>query len=767
MRSVGAPGVCAAEPARRVRLRFDGGYEVVTPGRRPGHRYHAVVDEQVTASGGAPPETPAAQAPRGGHRLFNRELSWLAFNHRVLELAADPEAPLLERLRFCSIYANNLDEFFMVRVAGLIDHVVQGTVPSDGSIPQQTLEEIADRCREAQAELEDILHDDLLPALAREGIEIVPLGECSPAEREELDTVFAEQLFPALTPLAVGPGQPFPYISNLSLSVGVTVRDPATGETRFARVKVPEVLPRLIQVGDGTRFVRIDELIANGLPSLFPGMEIVGASTFRVTRDADFEIKEGAGDLLETVDRELSRRRFGDVVRLEIDEAMPAEMRAMLIDALDVDLRQVFAMRPPLDLSGLNVLTRVARPDLRYPAWQPQTPARLASVDGVPVDMFAEIRRGDILVHHPYESFTDSVERFIEQAVADPDVLAIKHTIYRTSGDAPIVPALAVAAEEGKQAVALVEVTARFDEERNIRWARALERAGVHVVHGMVGLKTHCKLALVVRREDGRTRRYVHIGTGNYHPATARAYTDFGLFTCDEGITADVADLFNQLTGFAHPRGYSAIWVAPLHLRDHVVNEIRRCVRGHSDAAPARIAMKMNSLVDATVIEELYAASQAGVRVDLVVRGICCLRPGVPGLSEHIRVVSILGRFLEHARVYRFEAAGETTTWIGSADMMPRNLDNRIEVVAPVRDPRIAERLRVALDLELADDRGAWELHPDGRWERRRPAPGVLATSSQEAFMRDALATALPVLPRLTQREETADRIHRGRSDER
>ena len=563
-----------------------------------------------------------------GPRLFNRELSWLDFNHRVLELAGDDTIPLLERLRFCSIYANNLDEFFMVRVAGLIDHVVQGTVPSDGTPPQETLDEIAGRYRLMLTQLEDLLHGSLLPSLAREGIQVVALEELEPEEREEIATVFDQQLYPVLTPLAVGPGQPFPYISNLSLSVGVTVRDPSTGETRFARVKVPEVLPRLIRVGEASRFVRIDDVIAHGLPALFPGMEIVGSSTFRVTRDADFELKEGADDLLEAVERELSRRRFGDVVRLEIDEAMPADMRSMLIEALDVDLRQVFATRPPLDLSGLNVLTRVPRPDLRFSPWQPQVPERLVTADDTAVDMFAEIRRGDILVHHPYESFTASVERFIEQAVADPEVLAIKHTIYRTSGDAPIVPALAIAAEQGKQAVALVEVTARFDEERNIRWARALERAGVHVVHGRVGLKTHCKLALVVRREGGRTRRYVHIGTGNYHPATARAYTDYGLFTCDEEITADVADLFNQLTGFARPQGFDAIWVAPMHLRGQAIEEIRRCVREHTPAAPARITMKMNSLVDPELIEELYAASQAGVRVELIVRGICCRRPG-------------------------------------------------------------------------------------------------------------------------------------------
>lgn len=698
-------------------------------------------------------------------RLFNRELSWIDFNHRVLELASDPSIPLLERVRFCAIYANNLDEFFMVRVAGLIDHVVQGTAPSDGAPPQDTLDEIADRCREMQRELEDILHGQLLPALAREGVEVIPLAQCTPEERDLLAAVFDEQLYPVLTPLAVGPGQPFPYISNLSLSVGVTVRDPSTGETRFARVKVPEVLPRLIQVGESTRFVAIDQLIEHGLPSLFPGMQIVGSSAFRVTRDADFEIKEGAGDLLEAVERELSRRRFGDVVRLEIDESMPPDMRAMLIEALDVDLRQVFACHPPLDLSGLNVLTKVARPELHYPTWQPQVPERLVSGSGKPVDVFAEIRKGDILVHHPYESFTASVERFIEQAVADPDVLAIKHTIYRTSGDAPIVPALAIAAEEGKQAVALVEVTARFDEERNIRWARALERAGVHVVHGMVGLKTHCKLALVVRREGGRTRRYVHIGTGNYHPATARAYTDFGLFTCDEQITADVADLFNQLTGFARPQGFNRIWVAPMHLRSQVIEQVRRAVREHSREAPARITMKMNSLVDADLIEELYAASQAGVEVELIVRGICCLRPGVEGLSENIRVVSLLGRFLEHARVFRFETNVETTTYLGSADMMPRNLDNRIEVITPVLDQSLCDRLRNALDLELSDTSGAWELRGDGTWQRRADLPGVLRTAAQETFMRQALQMAVPVAQvQLTQREETADRIHRGRS---
>lgn len=667
-------------------------------------------------------------------RTFNREESWVDFNDRVLQLAGDSAVPLLERVRFCTIYASNLDEFFMVRVAGLIDHVLQGTTPSDGRSPIATLEAIASRCRALSTRLEDLLADELLPALAAQGIELLPLDACTPDERTELADLFERQVFPVLTPLAVGPGQPFPYISNLSLSVGVMVRDPIGGEVRFARVKVPEVLPRLVRVGEADRFVHLKEVIAAGLPTLFPGMEILEHSFFRVTRDADFEIDEGADDLLEAVERQLSRRRFGDVVRLEIDEDMPAGMRGMLIEALDVDLRQVYAVRAALDVGDLALLTRLDRPDLRYQPWTPRVPPRLSSDDARP-DLFAAIREGDLFVHHPYESFTASVERFIEQAVDDPDVLAIKHTIYRTSGDAPIVPALAEASEDGKQAVALVELTARFDEERNIRWARALERAGVHVVHGMVGLKTHCKLALVVRREGDRTRRYVHIGTGNYHPATARAYTDFGVFTCDEEITADVADLFNHMTGFARPQGFRAIWVAPMHLRDQVLAEIRRCAAEHRADAPARITMKMNSLVDTKVIDELYSAAQAGVRIDLLVRGICCLRPGVPGLSEGVRVRSILGRFLEHARTFRFETSGGETMYLGSADMMPRNLDSRIEVITPVRDPAIREEIGRVLEAELADTAGAWELDATGAWRRVLPPEGEAQFSAQAHFM--------------------------------
>lgn len=674
---------------------------------------------------------------RADDRFYNREESWVDFNDRVLQLAADPSLPLLERVRFCTIYASNLDEFFMVRVAGLVDHLLQETTPSDGTPPTHTLERIAERCRALQHRLEQLLDDEVLPALEDAGIAVLSIEACSAAEREALQAVFEQQIFPVLTPLAVGPGQPFPYISNLSLSVGVTVRDPVGGELRFARVKVPEVLPRLLRVGDGDRFVRLREVIAEGLPALFPGMEIVESSFFRVTRDADFEIEEGADDLLEAVERQLSRRRFGDVVRLEIAEGMPAGMRAMLIDALAVDLRQVYEAGTALDVGELGLIARLDRAELRYPSWTPRIPPRLRR-DGGPADLFAEIRRGDLFVHHPYESFTASVERFIEQAVADPDVLAIKHTIYRTSGDAPILPALAEASEDGKQAVALVELTARFDEERNIRWARSLERSGVHVVHGMVGLKTHCKLALVVRREGDRTRRYVHIGTGNYHPATARAYTDFGLFTCDEEITADVADLFNHMTGFARPQGFRAIWVAPMHLRDQVIAEIRRCVAEHDDGRPARITMKMNSLVDRRIIEELYAASEHGVQIDLLVRGICCLRPGLPGVSGNIRVRSLLGRFLEHARVYCFDTAVASTAYLGSADLMPRNLDSRIEVVTPVRDPVVLERIHRILALELADTRGAWELGVDGRWSPVAPAPDGDPVSAQESFMEHA-----------------------------
>ncbi len=689
--------------------------------------------------------------------LVGRELSWLDFNDRVLQLAADPDVPLLERLKFCAIFANNLDEFFMVRVAGLLDHIDRGTDPSDGRSARETVDAISARVRRLEADLVRTLHDDLLPALAAEGVRILRLDECTPDERAQLAATYGSEIFPVLTPLAVGPGRPFPYISNLSLSLGVHVLDPVSGERRFARVKVPEVLPRFLPLADPHRFVALEDVIADNIGSLFPGMLIEEHAAFRVTRDADFEISEAADDLLEAVEQQLVRRRFGDVVRLEIDQGMAETMLDTLVEALGVQRSQVYRVPGPLDVADLMPIASVDRPDLRYGAWSPQTHVRLRTPDtDEPVDMFAAIRRGDILVHHPYHAFSTSVERFIQQAVEDPDVLAIKHTIYRTSGDSPIVPALVRAAERGKQAVALVELKARFDEERNIRWAKSLERAGVHVVHGLVGLKTHCKLALVIRREGGTLRRYVHIGTGNYHPATARLYTDLGLFTCRDDLAGDVSDLFNHLTGFARPQRYRRLWVAPLELRAKMVEEIRRTVAEHDDEAPASIFMKMNSLVDRTVIEELYKASQAGVRVDLVVRGICCLRPGVPGVSENIRIVSILGRFLEHSRIYRFLSRSGRRVYMGSADVMPRNLDHRIEVVTPVDDPYLIEEIDALVTTSLRDTAGLWELGADAAWTRRRPADGAAPFSSQAAFMLQALGKGDDGDERAARREAAA-----------
>ncbi len=672
---------------------------------------------------------------------LNRELSWIAFNDRVLQLAADTSTPLLERLKFLAIYANNLDEFFMVRVAGLVDHAESGTTPADGRPPEELLHEIADHVRSHEALLEATLHGGVLPGLAAEGIRLLTLEECTPAEHRRLTEMFELEIFPVLTPLAVGPGRSFPYISNLSLSLGVFVVDPPTGERRFARVKVPEVLPRFLALERGRRYVPLEDVIADNLHRLFPGMECTEHATFRVTRDADYDISEAAEDVLEAVEQELHRRRFGDVVRLEVEASMSDEMRGMIVAALRVHPDHVYRARKPLDLADLFPLAAIDRPDLRFRPWAPQTQPRL-DVEAGPVDMFAEIRRGDILVHHPYDAFSTSVERFIEQAVDDPDVLAIKHTIYRTSGDSPIVPALVRAAEQGKQAVAMVEVTARFDEERNIRWARSLERAGVHVVYGLAGLKTHAKLAMVVRREEGVARRYVHIGTGNYHPATARQYTDLGLFTCREEVTADVSDLFNHLTGFGRPQRYRKLWVAPQELRQRLVDEIWRCSVEHDPDQPARMILKCNSIADRGIIAELYRASAAGVQIDVIVRGICCLKPGVPGLSENIRVTSILGRFLEHSRIFSFRTARAETTYIGSADLMARNVDSRIEVITPVEDEGAVAEINAALDQMLADTAGCWVLDGEGGWSRRLPAEDEAPFSSQNALMALAVAVA-------------------------
>jgi polyphosphate kinase len=688
------------------------------------------------------PEAPPAPSLTDPALYINRELSWLEFNARVLALARDPGVPLLERCKFLAIFTSNLDEFFMVRVATVQDALEAGRLPStpDRLAREDVLDRIRDRTVELTVEQGRIWHDELLPELAAARIQIADYAELGPAERRAVDERFDREVYPVLTPLAVGPGLPFPYISGLSLNLGLRVRDPVNGEARFARVKVPPRLPRLIPVKH--RLVFIEDVIEAHIERLFPGMEIVETARFRVTRDADFSISDESDDLIGAVEAQLRRRRFGHVVRLEVEEGAADRLVGELMEALEVGDRETYLVRPPLDFTMLWALATMDRPDLRDPSWEPRTRPRLRPEEGDRIDLFAVIRDGDVLVHHPYDDFGTSVERFVEQAVEDPNVLAIKQTVYRTSGDSPIVPALMRAAEQGKQTVCLVELQARFDEERNIQWARALERAGVHVVYGMSGLKTHSKVALVVRREGDRVRRYVHIGTGNYNPSTARLYTDLGVFTCQEDLAEDVADLFNHLTGFARAPNYRKALVAPDHIRDGILAEIDRVVRAHSPESPSRVVMKMNSVIDGPVIQAIYRASQAGVPVDLIVRGIAGLRPGVPGVSENVRLISIVGRFLEHARIFAFTAGDETGYWIGSADMMARNLDNRVELVAPVEDPAAKAEIQEIIDLQLADTALAWELAPDGTWSRVEPAPGEEPLNSQDALMERAARAA-------------------------
>ncbi len=676
-----------------------------------------------------PPPEPEPQAPPtdlDDLRLYNnRELSWIEFNARVLELAEQEDMPLLERLKFLAIFTSNLDEFFTIRVAGLHDQVDAGLSDPgpDGRTPSQVIDELRERIVELYERETRCSQTEVRPALAEHGIAIVAFDDVPDSDREALNERFRRQIFPVLTPLAVGLGRPFPYISNLSLSLAVLVRDPQTQVTTFARVKVPkEMLPRFVTIGDSTTFVALEELIAANLDTLFPGMEIVDHGFFRVTRDADFDISDEADDLLRAVEAELRRRRFGEVVRLEIDSAMSPALRHELTEALEVEERQVYVVDGLLDLTDMwQIVGLPGFSELRDPPWTPVTQPRLQGEEGEGVDMFATIRSGDVLVHHPYDSFATSVERFVEQAANDPKVLAIKMTVYRTSDDTPLVPALIRATEKGKQAVCLVEVKARGDERANIQWARAMEEAGVHVVYGHPALKTHAKCLLVVRREGDGARHYVHIGTGNYHPKTARLYTDFGLFTCDEQIGADVADMFNFLTGYGRPRRYRRVLVAPNFLRDAMIGEIERTVAAHEEGKQARIAIKMNSLVDRRCIRALYRASQAGVRIDLNIRGICCLVPGVPGVSETIKVNSVVGRFLEHSRIFAFERDGETKVYIGSADLMPRNLDTRVELIAPVDDPVLRDDLLDTLERSLADDANCWDLGPDNLWQRRTP----------------------------------------------
>ncbi|HEX4679368.1 MAG TPA: polyphosphate kinase 1 [Gaiellaceae bacterium] len=668
--------------------------------------------------------------------LFNRELSWLDLNARVLDLAADPDEPLLERVKFCSIFSSNFDEFFMVRVAGLLDQVISGVAvrSQDGRSPQQALEEIRAGALELTQRQSRLWREELCPALAAEGIVIGSVEDATAAERTELESVYGREIYPVLTPLAVGPGQPFPYISGLSLSLGVIVRDPESAEERFARVKVPEGLDRFVGVGSRGLLIPLESVIGHYLPTLFPEMETVEQVAFRLTRDGDTEISDDADDLLEAVESELAKRRFGAVVRLEVSSAVSGAMLARLQERLGVGNAATYPIRGLLDLADAGQLYALDRNDLKYGTWVPYTQRRLASPTDD--DIFAEIAQKDIIVQHPYDSFATSVESFVRAAASDPHVATLKTTVYRTSHDSALAPALMEAAENGKQSVCVVELKARFDERRNIEWARSLEQSGVHVVYGFPDMKIHAKTTLVVRRDGHALRRYVHIGTGNYHATTARIYEDVGLFTADPDIVADVADLFNFVTGFGRPQRFRKILVAPFNLRKRLVEHIRKVAEAAEAGKTARIRLKVNNLTDPDIVEELYRASQAGAEVDLVVRAICTLVPGVPGLSENIRVRSVLGRFLEHSRLFCFEADDEKTFLLGSADLMQRNLDHRIEVVVPVEDLQVRNELESIFKALLADNTHAWQLNADGTWKRATPKKGERRRVAQAVFMR-------------------------------
>jgi polyphosphate kinase len=678
---------------------------------------------------GAPPATTAAAVENAlpEERYLNRELSWLDFNARVLALAEDISLPLLERAKFLAIFASNLDEFYMVRVAGLKrrDEMGLSVRSADGLTPREQLRRIGEQTQKIATRHARVFLDSVRPGLAEEGIHIVTWADLDQAERDQLSTYFTEQVFPVLTPLAVDPAHPFPFVSGLSLNLAVTVKQPEDGGQHFARVKVPDNVDRFVELGgrDGAeesagkrevRFLPMEELIAAFLPSLFLGLEIVEHHAFRITRNADFEVDEDRDeDLLQALERELARRRFGSPVRLEVADDMTEHMLELLLRELDVHPGDVIQVPGLLDLSSLWQIYDVDRPALKDPAFVPATNPAFADRE-TPKSIFATLREGDVLVHHPYESFSTSTQRFIEVAAADPNVLAIKQTLYRTSGDSPIVRALIEAAAAGKQAVALVEIKARFDEQANIRWARALEQAGVHVAYGLVGLKTHCKTCLVVRREGSTIRRYCHIGTGNYNSKTARLYEDIGLLTANPDIGADLTDLFNSLTGYSRKLSYRNLLVAPHGIRTGIVERVNREIAAHQETGNGRIRLKMNALVDEQVIDALYRASQAGVRVQVVVRGICALRPGVEGFSENITVRSILGRFLEHSRILHFSSIDEF--WIGSADMMHRNLDRRVEVLAQVKDPRLTTQLNDIFESALDPATRCWELGSEGQW---------------------------------------------------
>ena len=698
---------------------------------------------------------------------FNRELSWLEFNNRVLHEALDPRTPLLERLKFLAIFSSNLDEYFMVRVAALKQQVEAqvSKLTSDGSTPQQQLDAISKRLLPMVSQQHSYFEQTLRPKLATSGIYILDYIDLNQEQRNYLHRYFQEQVFPVLTPLAVDPSHPFPYLSNLSLNLAVVVRDPDSQEELFARVKVPEVLPRFLSLPGDLQWpqkgksavwtgVPLEQVIAHNLEALFPGMDIQEYHPFRITRNADLTVEEDeAEDLLLAIEQELRKRRFGgSAVRMEVQAIMPRGLREMLVEELALCEQDVYVVEGLLGLKDLMSFVGLSVPELKDPVWTPVVPPRLRNSDRKDLDesmshsddgedIFTAIRRGDLMLHHPYHSFRATVQRFITEAAHDRSVLAIKMTLYRTSGDSPIVNALIEAAQNGKQVAVLVELKARFDEENNIGWARKLEQAGVHVVYGLVGLKTHTKIVMVVRREDGCIRRYVHIGTGNYNPKTAGLYTDLGLLSCRENLGSDLTDLFNYLTGYSRQVSYRNLLVAPVNMRDRFLALIRReteFCRLQTDSGSGscgRIVAKMNALVDPQIIVALYEASQAGVKIDLIIRGICCLRPGVEGLSENIKVISIIGRFLEHSRMFYFFNSGDEEVYIGSADWMQRNLTRRVEAIARVEDPTIAKELQEILGVMLADNRQAWDLQSGGHYSQRRPPVNCPEVSSQQILM--------------------------------
>ncbi len=704
-----------------------------------------------------PPLQPAEPNAKGSHHelFIDRELSLLRFQRRVLEEATDQRNPLLDRLKFLAIVGSNLNEFYMVRVAGLMDQVDAGVIASPDGLhsPLQLLHEIRAESYAIMKEARDTLILDLIPALAENGVHVLSYEALDRGQRLTADKYFREIIFPILTPLAFDPGRPFPHISNLSLNLAVLIQDKKKVK-RFARLKIPDTIAQFVPVGPSeaarttnesrrsraatkapNSMVWIEEVIAANLPALFPGMKILSVYAFHVTRDADMEIQElEASDLLETVEQSVRQRRFGNVVRLQVNEEMPAEVLNILLSNLEVEPEDVYRLKSPLGLSRLMDIYGIDRPDLKEPAFVSRVPAPLQS-KGDDDDIFAAIRRGDVLLHHPFDSFQPLIE-FLRQAATDPQVQAIKMTLYRVGRNSPVVEALLEAIEEGKQVAVLVELKARFDEESNIEWARALERQGVHVVYGLLGLKIHTKLAMVVRREGKTMRRYMHLGTGNYNAVTAHLYTDMGMFTCDKEIGEDVTDLFNYLTGYSEKKDYRKLLVAPIDLRQRIVQLIEREIAHSQAGRPARIIFKVNGLVDRQMIRLLYDASSAGVKVDLLVRGVCCLRPGIPGISENIRVTSIVGRFLEHSRVFFFENGGAHEVYMGSADLMPRNLNERVETIFPVRDPELVRTVREdILELYLRDNVKARRMHADGTYTRVVAVPGEQTVNSQEVLM--------------------------------